>query len=437
MREVSSMSANQSSRPWAVLMVAATFAAPASLLAPSAASAQIPGVVRGFPDPIDLEPLGLVRRWYQRVPVAGKRERISTLKVEDGSLFVQSDSGVIHSIDAESGEIQWTATVGTPDDVVFRPAITAEHVYVTTGTRLIGLQRATGRTLWVRQLSTAATCGPAANAKDVYVAQMDKRFYCIAVDGSRRLKFTPFPVKWFYNPDTYILNPPVLLEDRVAFAGQDGILYCFTPENRQQLYRFFTGAPLSAPLSSFGETILIPSRDSSLYSVDLLTGKLRWRFISGYPIDRKALAFKNDVYITPSVGGVIALDNNTGELQWFNENLTKLAAASQEFIYGTDKMNTLSICDRKTGRPVGSYPSRDFSVQTENVFNDRVYLCTPDGLIVCLHEKGNQEPYIHIREEARTEVVEPTLPERSDDDGFGSGFAEPERKASGGRSFDF
>ena len=203
-----------------------------------------------IPDEGTLEPLGMVRRWYIQLPLQGAKEKIIGLKTHENLLFAQTNDGVLHCMDTESGHRKWSATISTVGSDVFPPAPTAEAVYVTSGKILRKLNRETGRLVFEKELPTAASAGAVANEHYIYVPLGNHYVEALAIDPPDRRFKTHLPVAWHYNAIAPINNPPVLLSDRVAIAGADGNVFVSNLKKREMIFQFLAQSEVAAPLAA-------------------------------------------------------------------------------------------------------------------------------------------------------------------------------------------
>ncbi|MGL5097578.1 MAG: PQQ-binding-like beta-propeller repeat protein, partial [Planctomycetia bacterium] len=133
-----------SGRLLAALLAGVVSSAATPSVVPSAALAQssrAPGSI-GVPDKLELDKLGLTRRWYNQLPLQERRESIKTMLMRDGLLFAESDQGLLHCMDAETGEKKWTTTVGAKAKLVFPPSVVGKFIYVTADDSLQQIDRA-------------------------------------------------------------------------------------------------------------------------------------------------------------------------------------------------------------------------------------------------------------------------------------------------------
>lgn len=365
----------------------------------------------GFDDEEALRRQNLVRQWYLQIQPLGQREKVSSLKVLDDLLMVQTDKGQIHSLDAETGRVHWNVVIGEGNSETYPPAITPKFVYVVSADTLAALDRETGGIVWTRELPGLATSGPGANDDYVYVQLSDHRIYAVAVKDEFQRKYTARPVAWYLQADGALENPPIVLKDRLALMTSAGTLYALPLDSRKLFYRFFTRSRNSAPLATLGSLLYVATTDYDLFAIDLKTGRLKWRFPSGFPIHSKPIPFVDDVYVTPTGAGLYALSNENGRAQWYNPHAKRLIAVSQSHVYAADRINRFMILSRKEGNELASWLAPAFKISTDNQFTDRIYMSTEDGLVVCLRETENVKPHSHPQLEAPV-IEEPSeMPE--------------------------
>lgn len=110
------------------------------------------------------------------------------------------------------------------------------------------------------------------------------------------------------------------------------------------------------------------------------------------PILTAPVAIGDKIYILPEHRGMFQIDAETGFERWRSPHPTRFVAASPNRLYGTDRLGNLVILDRDTGNLVGALDTNAFELAAVNTENDRVYLTSRSGLIVCLREYGLDEP---------------------------------------------
>lgn len=387
----------------AVLMVGSWF--------PLLARGQVSSL-RDFPDQQTLGQYNLTRRWYTQVPVVNLREQILDLKVTEELLFATSSQGLIHCLNAETGERLWTTTIGSLKRNVFPPAVTEDFVYVTSSNLLAQLDRENGRILWTKKLASVATSGPGANEDFVYVQTADHKISAIALHPSEEdkravwpnvHKFEPHPTTWFYDAGGPMVDPPIVLPELVAFATKEGVVHASALNERKLIYRFFTHSRQAAPLAHLDRFLYIATEEFDVFAIDLLNGNELWRFVAGYPVYAKPTPFLDDCFLVGEGAGLYCVANRDvpessirkGDLRWRTPHMVRLIGVSKDFVYAANVNNDFVILSRDDGHLIARFRSPAFTISSDNQFTDRLYMSTKDGLIVCLHEKTHDAPFAH------------------------------------------
>ena len=85
--------------------------------------------------------------------------KLITQVIPEISLYVATDRGVLHAIDAETGKTRWARTVGRPEHPNLEPGVNERFVSVVNGSQLSIVNRDTGELVWDRRLGGAPGAG--------------------------------------------------------------------------------------------------------------------------------------------------------------------------------------------------------------------------------------------------------------------------------------
>src|SRR5262249_5056002 len=128
------------------------------------ASAQIPRyaiLTRPDPPPREtLDRLNLTMAWRNFVPIDGERDGLASVQVLGREVLVQTRSGLIILLDAETGETRWRSRAGRPYRLVGAPAANSHSVVFATNAFLYGLDRNTGALVWQFRLPGGLSGSP-------------------------------------------------------------------------------------------------------------------------------------------------------------------------------------------------------------------------------------------------------------------------------------
>jgi len=356
--------------------------------------------------------LGLEQNWMGFVPIVGT-ERLLSISIAENMFFAQTDKANFYAFDAESGRELWMATLGAASGSAQPASVNSRLVFVTNSNHLYGIDRRTGRVVWAYDLHTLATSSTACDEQQVMVGLANGKLasYVLYDRQDKRKTLYTMPRPW-WNWQTgghgAMTSRPLVAQQFVAFGGLDGKLYVALSElpsdlTAVMLYRIATGGEVAAPLGAYGtRTVLVPSGDNNVYAVDLFGASVTWTYPSGAPVLQEPLVADDDVYAVNVNGLLTSLDARTGTEHWTTSTHGgRLMGISAKKVYLESFDDDLFIVDRGTGEILADPRAtmqraglnlREFTVGLTNNLNDRLYMATPSGLVICLRELGQLQP---------------------------------------------
>lgn len=336
--------------------------------------------------------------------------------IRGGLIFAQTNRANLHAYDAETGQYLWTANLGAPTFDARPIGINSSLVFITNLKDLSALDRQTGREAWKIRLEDVPSSVPAADEDRVVVGLASGKLQGfatreIAVDPDHPEKKRAGDFLWAWQTNERLTSRPIIADRLVAFGSRDGKLYVGVLNPSSLLYRYLTGGPITANLGTCGaRTLIVPSEDNVVYAVDLYTAKTKWSFPTGAPVKQEPLVcrgvtpdIRREVFIVNTGGSMYSLDPENGQPRW-NQQVgdVKLLAISQTKIYLKNTFHDLFILNRANGAVVYSprqtleragLSLREYALSVTNNHNDRLYMATPSGSILCLREAGQLLPY--------------------------------------------
>jgi outer membrane protein assembly factor BamB len=352
--------------------------------------------------------LGLEKQWVAVIPL-NDTERLLRISRSSHLFFAQTNQGALHVFDVETGRFLWTAQLGghTP----FARAVSANSfaVFGTSADVLIALDRRTGRELWRSRLGTIPSCGTICDEDRVLVGTTEGRVIAYSLKsrgpkGDEKIRDKPVEA-WAWQTSGTIDTLPLPAQHVTAFGSDDGRVYVVMNDERTTLYRIRTGGPIGDGLGAYGtRTLLIPSADNNLYAIDLLTANVLWVFPSGAPIHQAPLVAGDEIFCLNESGYLSSLDPKTGQVRW--NTLThgaQFSSVSASKLYLRSDLEDLYIVDRNSGRVIADPTAtrqraglnvREFNLTMLNRHDDRIYIATHSGMVICLREIGAASPHL-------------------------------------------
>jgi outer membrane protein assembly factor BamB len=346
-----------------------------------------------------ITPAGLERSWFGQVQLDVTRDRVRSWRLFEDNLLALTNTGTLHSFNAETGETLWVTQVGVTDQAAVGPAASKTHVAVISGSVLHVFDRATGRQLWAQGVGGAPAAGPALSDDYVYVPLFNGRIEAYKLDDPKALN------PWYSQSIGRIFHSPTASSQVVTWPTDRGYLYVGKASPPGVLYRIETDSPATAPPTGVDPYLYVQTADGHAYCFDELTGAEVWRYAMGFNSTTRAAVVGDRVYVASSEPMLHAINSKTGEGIWSFPGIEQFVAQGAKQVYGLDDLGRLVIVDRETGKFVGQLPGLNYKA----VFNeqsDRVFLVNDKGLVQALHEIGAVEPTMYRELPAEEEKAE-------------------------------
>ncbi len=363
-------------------------------------------IVRRLTPESALQRFGLARAWTAQVELDRARHHVVRGIFSGDRLFVLTSAGLIHALDAETGETLWTVHVGNADYESLGPAADDKYVALVNGSTLFVLDRESGALEYERPIGGAPGAGPALSNGLVFVPLFSGR-----VEGYRLHE--PGVRPWYCQSHGQTLVTPLGTPDCVAWSTSEGWMYVADtsdPRHPKIKYRLEAMSPFDARPAYRQPTIYAVSAAGELFAMSGRRGKLAWKYVAGFPSDRSPAVVGSSVYMTCARPALHCVDAATGLLRWEAEGVSQFAAAGKSQVYGIDPYGAVVALDGVTGATVARMlPGRPIHALV-NDQTDRLYLFSEGGLIQCLHEIGVDQP-VRYQEQAASAAESEEGPE--------------------------
>ncbi len=353
---------------------------------------------------------GLHLAWYAHVQMDAARDVIEHVTLFNKSLVVQTDRGMIQVIDAETGATRYAKRIGERHLPTTPIGANKTYAAVTNGLTLYVLDLSSGQIVWQRDLEFLPSTGPVLS---------DDRVYVCCINGlvvSFKLSEPELAPKRFNTTGVVYTQPTV--SSRSIVCGTDaGYVYGWSIDKTELSFQLKTGDKVNARLGSYGDYLFAGSRDGFIFSLDNRTGLEQWQFAIGSPINDGPVPTEASVYVVSELGGMYSLEIDTGDDRWWAQGIHRFVAASPTRVYAMDRVGRLVVLDASTGARLDVIPTGHLKLSIANPLNDRIYLGSPDGVLVCLREAGLNEPVLHrTEEEEQPDNGESSLDEETPED---------------------
>lgn len=242
-----------------------------------------------------------------------------------GLVYAGDDAGVLHALNAETGERLWSFTAGGP--IRTRPTVADGSLFFQADDGLLyRLDAASGREFWrVRLLDSAIDRRPPGDPQSRYdsfgsdVTAAGGRLYVGTHDG-RLVALDPRDgsVLWQHQVEGSVLAAPAVAGGRIYFGAFDGQVHALDASTGAALWATDTrGAVLSTPAIAGGH-VIVGNRSYDILALDAATGEVAWkRYVWFSWIESSATVDRGVAYIGSSdAAAALALSVETGEILW-------------------------------------------------------------------------------------------------------------------------
>lgn len=371
------------------------------LLATGTSFAQ--GISGGVIPRVPLRRHGLERAWVTQADIVPGRSAIAHLALHRNLFFVQSDTGLLQAIDAETGRTIWRTQVGDRDLPSQAPGIGEDFICIANGANLYVLNRNDGRIRWQSPLENAPSAGLAVGNHRVYVPTVAGRVesYTISeLKDGKTVHSEPRQNQQFLGVSGTPQTPCLLTPNAIVVGTDDGALYGFAPGQTGPRYSVDSYGEIVATPAFHKGNVLFGSRDHYLYSVRESEGDIVWRQSLENPIAQSPIVIGDVVYVVTELGGLYQIKAESGAQNWFVPGVQQFVAAGANRIYACDALGRIRVLDPATGRQVDSLATERYQVKFTNSQNDRIYLATDAGLLHCLREAALVDPIVYRTNDA-------------------------------------
>lgn len=370
----------------------------------------------GFALPTEegLNRIGLTRAWSGHAVSNTTRDKVLHVTLDDNDrLYVQTSNSMLTCFDAETGKRLWATRLGAADTYSYPPSFSGDLAFCAQGLMIYAIRKSSGDIAWELPLPSTPSTSPSSDDVRLYIGGVDGCLYAFDYRKITELtqkgmmpRYAYTALNWRYKTDKPITSAAISNGRLAAFASLNGSLYSVTTEDRELIFQFASSATVSAPVVRYRDWLLVASEDFNFYSVHIDNGRKGWQFPAGAPIRKAPVVIRDDVYIAPERAGLYRINAATGASLWWARTSEQFLAASPDKIYTRDRTNNLLVLARSDGATLKRMPMPSFPHMMVNEKNDRLYVSTQGGMLMCLHELGRPFPAMHNNTETR-----PLLPE--------------------------
>ncbi len=331
----------------------------------------------------------LADRKFESLLRANLNPQMDARVIPEISIYVMTDGGVVHAIDAQTGRTRWYTRVGNPNYPCEAPGANDHFVSVLNGSTIYTLKQENGEVAWTRQVRGAPGAGPVVTDRLVFVPMASGRIEAYELEDHRK-------PPWIYHSHGRAVIQPIWTGYSVAWPTDIGHLYVAEGNVAAIQFRLETNNSIVAKAAKLAPSrIVVASTDGYVYCIHEKSGDLIWRFSTGEPIIRSPVVVGDSVYVVTDENSLYRLSAANGIDQWSTSGVSAVLSVSQTRLYCRGRVGRMIILDNESGSKLATLATEALDVQFLNTLTDRIIIGTSDGVIQCLHEIQNHWPVIH------------------------------------------
>ena len=270
--------------------------------------------------------------WSASIPGGGPKERLAAGPViAGGRLFVVDAAGVVHALDARTGQKVWqTALSGAKRDrvVLFGGGASVDEgrVYATDGRGdAAALDAATGKILWKVRPAGPLRGAPGVGLGNVYVLTQDNQIIALKADTGVTVWTQSATLE---TSGVFGVAAPALAQGTVVAGFSSGELTALRYENGRVVWQDqLARTSISTSVSSISDIDASPVVDQGkvyaigqggrMVAMDLVSGQRLWELTVG-GISTPWLA-GDWLFVVTSEARLLCVNRTTGKIRWMTE----------------------------------------------------------------------------------------------------------------------
>ena len=298
--------------------------------------------------------------------------------VVDGVVYVGSDDGSLHAVDAATGQRKWIRPLYARP-VRSTPMVHGDLMYVTDDLKLYATDVQTGQGRWDfgMGMEVSTTVG------------IFGGLLCVGSGSELSVLEAERGIKHWGSSSGLTNLRWVVMADALAIVGNRGShVYAVDAINRRKMWTTrVTEGPVSGPSALCDGTLYVGNRRGELHALDTSNGRKVWRHDTRGAMWSAPTVADGTVYVGNDDDRLYAFDSDTGELKWrFNGTApirSSPAVAGATVYFGSDDGSVYAV-DTATGRERWQFPTGGPVMSSPAVADGVVYVGSDDGKVYAI-----------------------------------------------------
>lgn len=197
-------------------------------------------------------------------------------------LIVASCNSRVRALDKNSGHVKWEYDIsqdGQQTSFHGDPLVTDQLVVIGTDGAMghvYAFDRTTGAVRWKYRVDQRGVASDVLRLGDnVYAVTLGDELLCLDLATGK--------AKWtfhsgFSSQDFRWTSTPAVTDNKIYFAGLDGVIYALDPQSGKQIWKKDLGAPIATSVALQGHDLYVGTAKRQLYRLDTTSGEVLGHF---------------------------------------------------------------------------------------------------------------------------------------------------------------
>lgn len=244
--------------------------------------------------------------WYTQLVA----EVVATPVLQDGTLYVATDTGALILIDAETGAVEARHNVSS-GRIWGQPVVDSETVFLSDldERSTFALNSADGGIIW----ETGLGASPADLVRDnglLIVGSFDSALHALDLATGEE--------RWRFDGNGWFVGPPLVTEDTLYAATMRGAVYALDREGNERWSFTLEDAEVRASPLLLDGTVVVATREGTIVGLDAQTGAQQWSSpVEGAHINAHGLVLDSSIFYVTTNHELLRVDASSGAVQRF------------------------------------------------------------------------------------------------------------------------
>jgi len=182
-----------------------------------------------------------------------------------------------------------------------------------------------------------------------------------------------------------------------------GVISGNFPDQPDLLWTFQAKDEITSAAAIVGDYVYFGSIDSTLYALDLNTGKLKWRYRATDAIMSSPSVYKNNIYFGDETGIFHAVNRITGKSEWTFQTDSEIISSANFYqdrvVFGS--YDQFLYCLSTGGKLIWKFETEQYVHATPAIYNGNAMISGCDGFFRIIDmETGKQKHSIYMGSQA-------------------------------------